>query len=123
VPKYLNISEDLQIVTGEGCRFLSRSEKELAVVESEVEHWVADNPTHPHVAEAEKWLNSTSDEIQRLLSAEDRRKMERAAIDLMENSIREYVRAVGRSKGWSKEKIREESKRKAGMAVKFFEME
>jgi len=123
MPKYLTISNDLQIIPGEGCRFLSGSGKDLASVESDVEQWIENNATHPRLADAEIWLNSASDEIQRLLSAEDRRKLERAAIDLMERNMREYARALGRSKGWSKEKIRQEANRMAGRVAKLFESE
>ena len=123
MPKYLTISDDLQIVTGEGCRFLSRSGKELAVVESEVDDWVQNNETHPRRAEAELWLSSAFDELQLRLSGEDRKNLEAAAIYLMENSIREYVRAIGRSKGWSRERIRKEANLKAGMAAKLVGLE
>lgn len=118
MPKYLTISDDLQIITGEGCRFLSKSAKDLSTVESEVEDWVEINATHPRRKEAELWLNSAFDEMQDRISIEARKEAEKASINSMEKSIRQFVRVLGRSKGWSIEKIRREATRRAEWAAK-----
>ena len=118
MPKYLTISDDLQLIAGQGCRFLSRSGKELAAVESEVEDWVQDNSAHPRLEEAELWLDSAFDELQRRVSTEDRKKTEETLIHEMEKLLRRIVRTGARSKGWSREKIRHEANRRAGMAAR-----
>jgi hypothetical protein len=117
MPKYLTINDDLQLVTGEGCRFLSKSGKDLEAVETDVENWVENNASHARREEAERWLNSVSDEMRRRLSIEDQQRIERAAIDAVQKSIRQYFRATGRSKGWSREKILQIANRGAEMVL------
>lgn len=88
-------------------------------VESDVDDWVRDNPMHPRRGEAEVWLSSAFDEIERSSSVEDRKKIEEALIHEYGKSLRRMVRTNGRRKGWSREKIREQADRQAEMTAMF----
>jgi len=112
MPRYLTISIDLQLIVGGGCKFISRS-KNLMEAESEVEVWLEDNPSHARRAEAEAWLDASAAEIQDRLSTEERNKLEIAALENMQKWIRQLVRIIGRSRGWSREKIQQESNKRS----------
>jgi hypothetical protein len=67
MPKYLTISDELQIVRGEGCGFLpGPPENDIESVETELAAWVADHPSHPDVAEAQRWLDAAAPRIERM---------------------------------------------------------
>lgn len=65
MPRYLTISDDLQLILGDGDggRFLSASGRQLEAVESEVVEWVEAHAEHPRRQEAEQWLLHAADRI------------------------------------------------------------
>jgi hypothetical protein len=122
MPKYLTISGDLQLVTGEGCRFLSKSGKELATVESEVETWLDDHPVDSRRIEAEVWLEAAFDETQRCRSVEEQKRVRDAALHEMKKMIRRTVYFSGTRAGWPREKIYKEMNRRAELADKLLDL-
>jgi len=67
MPKFLTITDDLQIVVdGDGCAFLSRTHCTLEHAEQEVTAWLEDRPDHPRREQAKQWLCRAGDKIIRL---------------------------------------------------------
>jgi hypothetical protein len=67
MPRYLTISEDLQIVRGEGCGFVPASPtNDLESAEAQVSAWLEQNDTHPDAAEAQRWLDAAAPKIERI---------------------------------------------------------
>ena len=65
--KYLNISETLQIVRGEGCLFVSKlSDDDLESVETQISEWLLKNVEHHDAPEAQRWLDAAAPRIARI---------------------------------------------------------
>ena len=107
MPRYLTISDDLQITASHPCIFRSKSGKVLAAVVSDVETWVESNPAHPRVNEAESWLQRSADKIDGEITAAREKRL--AAKRDLEDNIRWFVRVVGRRQKWTPKKIKEET--------------
>jgi hypothetical protein len=92
VPRYLNISKELQIVRGAGCGFLPGPPiNELESVEIQVSTWLENNEFHPDAGEARRWLAAAGAIIER--ARKDRQlKTEVAAF---KNRLVESLKADG----------------------------
>ena len=80
--RYLTISNGLQLVTTEGCGFLSASGLTLEEVVTEVGIWTASHQTHPRLEDAERWLERAGERLQaiQLVKSNDARQAERLAL-------------------------------------------
>jgi hypothetical protein len=120
MPKYLTISSDLQLIPGEGSRFVSRSGKALVVVEAEVRRWLGKNEAHPMGSLVEAWLDGVD-----LNQHRRKRKQEetyQTILKELEKSVRRFLTSAYRRKGWSLDKARQEAaKRAINAATKLLE--
>lgn len=93
MPRYLTISDDLQIIPSEGYRFLSKSGMDLEAVEPEVEAWTDANPLHARCDEARRWLTEAAEKI---CEIQVRRRMETKLMEAaaMEKLIRREVHDI-----------------------------
>jgi hypothetical protein len=113
MPKYLTISDDLQLIPGEGCRFLSKSGKTLDEVLYVLLGWLDDNPTHPFEPLVNAWLecvDQSRDEQKRTIAAE-------FALRELEASVRKCLTIKYRRKGLSVSRARQEAARDAVAAT------
>jgi hypothetical protein len=98
MPKYLTISDDLQIVRGEGCGFLpGPPQNTLVSVERIVTDWVAENPNHPDIAEAQRWLDGVASRLEHAELVKDRIKKEAQ----LEREVRAFMNQIA-DQYWAK---------------------
>jgi hypothetical protein len=97
MPRYLTISDDLQIIPSEGWRFISKSHRSLESVESDVRSWVSDHPVHPRIREVEQWLTAAEDKI---LETQVTRTVQTKAMAIGDK--KREIRRVVREYLWSK---------------------
>ena len=83
-PKYLTISDDLQIVPSTA-RYLSRSGCTIDAAIRDVSDCVEANPLHPRVAAAKGWLQEAEEKAFQsgLLRMAESKRMERAAFEML----------------------------------------
>jgi len=109
MPKYLTISDDLQLIPGEGCRFLSKSDRTLDEVESILLNWLDENPAHHIRPLVNEWLDFADqcrDEKRQAYAVE-------AALKELEKSVRKCLIFKYRANGLSLEEAREGAARNA----------
>ncbi len=120
MPKYLAISSDLQLIAGEGSRFLSRSGKDLEVVESAVRGWLVRNAGHPMRGLVEAWLGSV--DLNQYRREQKQRKADELLLKEFEKIVRRFLTSVYQGKGWPLVKARQEAAKKAkDLAVKLLD--
>jgi hypothetical protein len=110
---------DLQLIVGDGCRFISKSGRDLLAVGTEVNDWINANATHPRRVEAELWVSFVDDELQQRQSIEARNKAENPSIRETEKLLRRIARSRGRRTGWSADKTRKHAQEMVSLADKF----
>ncbi len=81
MPRYLTISDDLQIIPSEGHKFLSKSKRDLEAVEPEVAAWIDANPLHTRHDEAKRCLTEAAEKI---IEIQLRRRMEAKHMEAVE---------------------------------------
>jgi len=105
MPKYLTISDDLQLIPGEGCHFLSSSGKTLDEVEYHVLGWLEDNPTHPNQPMVNAWLDCAGEHR----GEQSRTIVLEAALKELEKSTRKCLIIKYRRQGLSMSQARQKA--------------
>jgi hypothetical protein len=105
MPKYLTISDDLQLVPGEERHFLSKSGKTLDEVEYQVLGWLEDNPNHPNQPMVNAWLDCAGERR----GEENRTIVLDAALKEFEKSTRKCLIMKYRRQGLSMSHARQKA--------------
>jgi len=111
--KYLTINGDLQLIPGEGCHFLSKSDMTLDEVEYAVLDWLEENPTHPIEPLVSTWLEG----IDRYRNEQKQASVVEVAVKELEKSVRKCLTFKYQQNGLSIAKAREKAARNASAAT------